>query len=735
MNEPLQKSKACYSLAFLNLSDNCFIWQLGCSDNCSTSIVDYFRSCEVTESCGCTYDLCLSCCSELRMGQQPGGDQAESAQQHSEMKNKDDLDMDEEEDLPAESGHQVTGKPGNEKVADKSKGGPQRVESAENLVRQEERATVEEVHMTELLDEPAKEHTENKDNESDKKLAVPDFKLLKEENVDACDMEQDTLDSKLPKEENGDACDMEQDILDSKVPKEENVEACDMEQDIPVSLDAKQSEAVSTEHRELSAGEEISTERAVSTTASGENGNATELKGVIEERAMIAELRDGITTPVEKGETTQSKCGIEEQAKSADATTTSVEITETIEVKECIEGQAKSAELADATTTSVEITETIEVKACIEEQAKSAELADATTTSVENTETIEVKERIEEQVKSAELADATTTSVDKTETIEVKACIEEQAKSAELADATTTSVENTETIEVKERIEEQAKSAELADATTTSVENAEAIEVKERIEEQVKSAELAAATTASLKKGEATDFKDGIEEQAKPTDPAEATITLVEKGEGTELKNDVEEQSKSAEQRAQGDIQVIYDDSGEPIVLPPWVALEDGRIPCPPKIRGGCGEHILKLKTLFEQNLVTQLVKDVEHLLADYNVLEEEGSGHCSECALTGDELHNNLRKAAHREGGVDNFLYCPTLLDTEQNGLCHFQKHWRQGEPVIVRDVDKGCSGLSWEPMVMWRALRESKVSRTKFKEDTVTVHAIDCADWNEVR
>jgi hypothetical protein len=603
------------------------------------------------------------------MGQQPGGDQAESAQQHSEMKNKGDLDMDEEEDLPAESGHQVTGKPVNEKVADKSKGGPQRVESAENLVRQEERATVEEVHMTELLDEPAKEHTENKDNESDKKLAVPELKLLKEENVDACDMEQDTLDSKLPKEENGDACDMEQDILDSKLPKEENVEACDMEQDIPVSLDAKQSEAVSMEHRELSAGEELSTERAVATTASGENGNATELK-----------------------------CGIEEQANSADATTTSVEITETIEVKECIEGQAKSAEVTDATTTSVEITETIEVK--------SAELADATTTSAENTETIEVKERIEEQVKSAELADATTTSVENTETIEVKACIEEQAKSAELADATTTSVENT-----------------------------EIIEVKERIEEQVKSAELAAATTASLKKGEATDFKDDIEEQAKPTDPADATIALVEKGEGTELKNDVEEQSKSSEHRDQGDIQVIYDDSGEPIVLPRWVALEDGRIPCPPKIRGGCGEHILKLKTLFEQNLVTQLVKDVEDLLADYNVLEEEGSGHCSECALTGDELHNNLRKAAHRVGGVDNFLYCPTLLDTEQNGLCHFQKHWRQGEPVIVRDVDKGCSGLSWEPMVMWRALRESKVSRTKFKDDTVTVHAIDCADWNEVR
>ena len=710
LNESLQMSKVNFSLAFLNFFfENCFTWQCWCSDNCSTSIVDYFRSCEGTESCGCTYDLCLSCCSELRMGQQPGGDQAESAQQHSEMKNKGDLDMDEEEDLPADSGHQVTGKPVNEKVAHKSNGGLQSVESAENLVRQEERVTVEEVHMTELSDEPAKEHTEDKDNKSDKKLAVPDFKLPKEENVDACDMEQDVLNSKLPKEENGDACDMEQDILDAKLPKEENVEICDMEQDIPVSLIAKQSEVVSTEHRELSAGEEIFTERAVATTASCENGNATELKGVIEEGAMTTELPDGITAPVEKGEITQSKCGIEEQAKSpelVDATTISVENIETIEVKECIEGQVKSAELPDTTTTSVENTEKIEVNECIEEQAKSAELADATTTSVEKTETIEVKECIEEQAKLAELADATTTSVEKTETIEVKECIEEQAKSAELADATTTSVEKTDTIEVKECIEEQVKSAELADATT-----------------------------ASIKKGEATDFKDGIEEQAKPTDPADSTITLVEKGEGTELKNDVEEQAKSAEHRAQGDIQVIYDDSGEPIVLPPWVAHEDGRIPCPPKIRGGCGEHILKLKTLFEQNLVTQLVKDVEDLLADYDVLEKEGSGHCSECALTGDELHNNLRKAAHRVGGVDNFLYCPTLLDTEQNGLSHFQKHWRQGEPVIVRDVDKGCSGLSWEPMVMWRALRESKVSRTKFKEDTVTVRAIDCADWNEVR
>ena len=60
-------------------------------------VVDYFRSCDGGSlPCDCTYDLCLTCCRELRAGLQPGGDEAESAQEHSEAKltNNDMLEED-----------------------------------------------------------------------------------------------------------------------------------------------------------------------------------------------------------------------------------------------------------------------------------------------------------------------------------------------------------------------------------------------------------------------------------------------------------------------------------------------------------------------------------------------------------------------------------------------------------------------------------------------------------------
>lgn len=45
------------------------------SDNCNTSIVNFHRSCPNPD---CSYDLCLSCCWEIRKGSQPGGNEAES---------------------------------------------------------------------------------------------------------------------------------------------------------------------------------------------------------------------------------------------------------------------------------------------------------------------------------------------------------------------------------------------------------------------------------------------------------------------------------------------------------------------------------------------------------------------------------------------------------------------------------------------------------------------------------
>ncbi|WJX10207.1 hypothetical protein P8452_00957 [Trifolium repens] len=57
-----------------------------------------------------------------------------------------------------------------------------------------------------------------------------------------------------------------------------------------------------------------------------------------------------------------------------------------------------------------------------------------------------------------------------------------------------------------------------------------------------------------------------------------------------------------------------------------WRAETNGSIPCPPKARGGCG---------------------------------------CSEChILEEDAAHDSARKAASRETGHDNFLYCPDAVE-----------------------------------------------------------------------
>jgi lysine-specific demethylase 3 len=53
------------------------------------------------------------------------------------------------------------------------------------------------------------------------------------------------------------------------------------------------------------------------------------------------------------------------------------------------------------------------------------------------------------------------------------------------------------------------------------------------------------------------------------------------------------------------------------------------------------------------------------------------------------------------------------------------------KGQPVIVRDVLELTSGLSWEPMVMWRALREKK---DKDEPERLSVTALECLSWSEV-
>ncbi|XP_020675435.2 lysine-specific demethylase JMJ25 isoform X1 [Dendrobium catenatum] len=168
-----------------------------------------------------------------------------------------------------------------------------------------------------------------------------------------------------------------------------------------------------------------------------------------------------------------------------------------------------------------------------------------------------------------------------------------------------------------------------------------------------------------------------------------------------------------------------------------WRANADGSISCPPEVLGGCGSSLLQLKHILSEDMLFELEKKANGIvgLKSSELTEShENSGACP-CFCVSEKIDSDsdsLRKAASREGCEDNLLFCPSASCIPRGELEHFQKHWAKGEPVIVRDVLDLSSGLSWEPMVMWRALREKKVR--KVKTENFEVMAIDCLDWCEV-
>ncbi|CAN6277290.1 unnamed protein product [Urochloa humidicola] len=161
-----------------------------------------------------------------------------------------------------------------------------------------------------------------------------------------------------------------------------------------------------------------------------------------------------------------------------------------------------------------------------------------------------------------------------------------------------------------------------------------------------------------------------------------------------------------------------------------WKVNDNGSIPCPPNEFGGCGSSFLELKCLLEENFIADLLEKAEPLVSDVTVLELGGSN-CS-CFTESSGMNNGTsRKSACRENSHDNHIYCPAARDVQNESLDHFQEHWLKGQPVIVRDTLALTSGLSWEPMVMWRALREKRDKKT---DERLSVIALECLTWYEV-
>ncbi|KAD7117477.1 hypothetical protein E3N88_04745 [Mikania micrantha] len=167
-----------------------------------------------------------------------------------------------------------------------------------------------------------------------------------------------------------------------------------------------------------------------------------------------------------------------------------------------------------------------------------------------------------------------------------------------------------------------------------------------------------------------------------------------------------------------------------------WKSLEDGRIPCPPESMGGCGHGILQLMHIKPLDKIPTLLENAKTLLKDHKVEDDmrempEEWCTCSDLVNGSDMDAKQLRKTASRENSNDNYLYCPRAVDIKPDDLKHFQWHWSKGQPVIVSNVLETTLGLSWEPMVMWRAFRQiANVNH----DQLLDVVALNCLDWCEV-
>nr|GFB93199.1 lysine-specific demethylase JMJ25-like [Tanacetum cinerariifolium] len=142
---------------------------------------------------------------------------------------------------------------------------------------------------------------------------------------------------------------------------------------------------------------------------------------------------------------------------------------------------------------------------------------------------------------------------------------------------------------------------------------------------------------------------------------------------------------------------------------------------CPPKELGGYGDSLLELKRILKEGWISKLEARADFFLSKFKIRQPNIESISLE--RSGDAYF----RAANREESDDNYLYWPSSKDVlAKDDLIRFCHHWTKGEPVIFRHVLEQTSGLSWEPMVMWRALCEHVGPNVSSK--TSDVKTIDC-------
>ncbi|XP_006347153.1 lysine-specific demethylase JMJ25 isoform X1 [Solanum tuberosum] len=163
-------------------------------------------------------------------------------------------------------------------------------------------------------------------------------------------------------------------------------------------------------------------------------------------------------------------------------------------------------------------------------------------------------------------------------------------------------------------------------------------------------------------------------------------------------------------------------------------ACADGSISCPPAEYGGCSDSFLDLRCVFPYPWIKELEISAEAILCSYNIQDTEHDfSSCSLCRGSDhkDAVANSFIKVAERQNSRDKFLYCPSIKNLREENLEHFQKHWGEGHPIIVRNVLRNSSDLSWDPVVMFSTYLEK---RSKCSSDKETAKAQNHSDWCEV-
>lgn len=161
-----------------------------------------------------------------------------------------------------------------------------------------------------------------------------------------------------------------------------------------------------------------------------------------------------------------------------------------------------------------------------------------------------------------------------------------------------------------------------------------------------------------------------------------------------------------------------------------WKLDENENILCPLKDMGGCGNGILTLKHILNEDHISSLFWRADALFEQHNLIDlPESSTEWCTCPNSGD-TGGNLQRTASRENFNNICLYSPTAVNIKDDDIKHFQSHFFNGEPVIVNNVLETTSGLSWEPLVIQRAFGQSK---DKKHPPLKNVAAINCLDWLE--